>query len=363
VKSKLGSTLLLALGALLIIAGLVVKFLVVPTLAKFPDDVDSTRTYAGTVDILNRAELENPTGAPLFFTGLPVISDRTVKVVEVDGDKALVQDTANLKAAEGTPIAGVRLTGSDDFYTIDRVTMESIDNFTDNSLVLPREGLVVGFPIDTEARDYTGWNGDPAQKVTLQYEGQEEREGRNTYVFTASEGPLPIVDAGTLAEFPAGVPKAAVPALAPLLNLPPEILGALEGLLPLLPETLPLDYTYEFSARYWVDPDTGVLIDIEKNDKRKAIVSVPGLPLEIEPIVVYDLNYTATDASLAAAVDDAEDYGGQLKLGRTTAPIALWLVGAVLLLAGVYYWNRRLPEPLEASPHDVGEAGPTSEGT
>ena len=48
---KLGSTLLLALGALLIIAGFVVKFVVVPSLAKFPDDVDSTRTYAGTVDI------------------------------------------------------------------------------------------------------------------------------------------------------------------------------------------------------------------------------------------------------------------------------------------------------------------------
>ena len=72
-KGKLASTILLALGALLIIAGLVVKFLVVPSLAKFPDDVDSTRTYAGTVDILNRAELESPTGAPLFFTGLPVI--------------------------------------------------------------------------------------------------------------------------------------------------------------------------------------------------------------------------------------------------------------------------------------------------
>ncbi|NNC92661.1 MAG: DUF3068 domain-containing protein [Acidimicrobiia bacterium] len=360
-KRKLGPTLLLALGALLIIAGLVVKFFVVPSLAKFPDDVDSTRTYAGTVDILNRAELESPTGAPLFFTGLPVVSTRTVKALEVDGDKALVQDSAILEAAEGTPIAGVRLTGYEDFYTIDRVTMESIDNFTDNSLVLPREGLVVGFPIDTEARDYTGWNGDPAQTVTLRYQGQEERQGRNTYVFTGSEGPLPIVDPGTLAEFPEGVPKSAVPALAPLLNLPPEILGALEGLLPLLPDTLPLEYTYEFSAKYWVDPDTGVLIDIEKNDVRKAIVSVPGLSLDLDPIVVYNLNYTPTEQSLADAVDDAEEYGGLLQLGRTTAPIALWLVGGLLVLAGVFYMYRRPAEAIENSPHHVGDAGSSSE--
>ena len=168
--SKLGPRILLILGAVLVIAGLVVKFAVVPALAKFPDDVDSTRTYAGTVDILNRAELANPTGAPLFFTQLPVISDRTVKVEEVDGDQALVRDTANLVAAPGTPIEGVRLTGSDDYYTIDRVTMESGPNFPSDGRVLPREGLVVGWPIDTEARNYMGWNGDPAQTVTLEYE-------------------------------------------------------------------------------------------------------------------------------------------------------------------------------------------------
>jgi len=354
-KGKIVPSVLLGIGALFIIAGFVVKFALVPSLAKFPDDVDSTRTYTGTVDILNRAELENPTGADLFFVGLPVISDRTVKTVEVDGDNALVQDTANLLAAPGTPIAGARLTGSDDYYTIDRVSMESIPNFTDSDLVLPRQGLVVGFPIDTEARDYTGWNGDPAQTVTLEYAGQEEREGRNTYVFTASSGPLPIVDAGTLAEFPAALPKAAVPALAPLLNLPPEILGALEQALPLLPDQLPLSYTYEFSARYWVDPDTGVLIDINKNDVRKAIVSVPGLPVEIDPVVVYNLNYSPTEESLADAVKDAEDYGNQLTLGRTTGPIALWLLGLLLAGAAAFLFMRRPEGRLEAAPHTIGE--------
>lgn len=357
-KNKLGARVLLVLGVLAIAAGFVVKFAVVPSLAKFPDDVDSTRTYAGVVNILNRAELENPTGADLFFTGLPVISDRTVQTVEVEGDGALVSDIATLLAAPGTPIAGARLTGSEDYYTIDRETMVSIDNFTNDDRVLPREGLVVGFPIDTEARDYIGWNGDPAQTVTLSYQGQEEREGRNTYVFAAESGPLPIVDEGTLAEFPAALPKAAVPVLAPSLNLPPEILGALEQLLPLLPEMLPLEYTYEFSARYWVDPLTGVLIDINKNDVRKAIVAVPGLPLSIDPVEVYNLTYAPTEESLADAVDDAEDYGSLLTLGRTTGPIGLWVLGAILLGAGAFLLGRRPPEV--AAP--ATEAADDSEG-
>lgn len=356
--SKWIARLLMAVGVLAIAAGFIVKFVVVPALAKLPDDVDSTRTYAGTVDILNRAELADPTGAPLFFNDLPVISDRTVEVLETDGDRALVRDEANLLAAPGTPIEGTRLTGSVDYYAVDRVTMESIDNFTDETRVLPREGLVMGFPIDTEARDYVGWNGDPAETVMLEYAGQEERAGRTTYVFTAESGPRPIVDEGTLAEFPASLPKSAVPTLAPALNLPDEILGALDVLLPLLPDELPLEYTYEFSARYWVDPDTGVLIDIEKNDVRKAVVAVPGVPLEIDPVVVYDLNYTATEESIEAAVDDAEDYGGQLRLGRTTGPIGLWVLGGALLLGGLYLAMRRPPQAITTPPHEVGRPGP-----
>lgn len=353
-RNKLGAKVLLVLGILVIATGFVVKFAVTPSLAKFPDDVDSTRTYAGTVNILNRAELENPTGeAPLFFSGLPVISDRTVQTEAVDGDGALVSDVANLLAAPGTPIAGARLTGSEDFYAIDRVSMEAIDNFTDDDRVLPREGLVVGFPIDTEARDYTGWNGDPAQTVTLFYQGPEEREGRETYKFTASSGPLPIVDEGTLSEFPAALPKEAVPALAPLLNLAPEILGALDQALPLLPAMLPLSYTYEFQATYWVDPLTGVLIDINKNDIRKATVTVPGLPLSIDPVEVYNLTYAPTEQSLTDAVDDADDYGNLLTLGRTTVPIGSWVLGAILVATGAFLLGRR--------PREVAVAADESE--
>lgn len=352
--SKRGARVLLILGVLSIVAGLAIKFALVPALAKFPDDVNTTRTYAGTVDILNRAELEDPTGeSPLFFEDLPVISNRSLEVVDVDGDSALVKDSAVLVAAPGTPIAGAALTGYEDYHTIDRVTMEAIPNFTDDERVLPREGLVVGFPIDTEARDYVGWNGDPAETVTLQYQGQEERQGRTTYVFTAESGPRPIVDPGTLGEFPESLPKESVPAIAPLLNLPPELLGAIQTLLPLLPDEIPLEYTYEFSAKYWIDPTTGVLIDIEKNDIRKAVVSVPGVPLEIDPVTVYNLNYTPTEETFAAAIDDAENYGGQLRLGRTTGPIGLWVLGGALILAGLYVSMRRPPAAIPAAPHDV----------
>ena len=246
---------LLVFGALLIAGGLILKLLIVPTLAQFPADVDTTRTYEGVVTILNRNAFEDTT-QQLFFSDLPVVSDRTVTTEEVDGEKALVRDVSNLVAAEGTPLAGTRLTGSDNFYTIDRKTMESIENFSENEAVLEREGLVIGFPIGTEKRDYAGWNGDPQLPVTLFYQREEERQGINTYVFAASSGPEIIKDPGTLSEFPKGVPRDSVPALLPDLNLPPELEASVSTLLPFLPPQLPIIYTYEFEATYWVDPTT-----------------------------------------------------------------------------------------------------------
>ncbi len=363
-KGKALPVALVAFGAVLIAAGLILRLVIVPALSQFPDDVNTTRTYNGVVTMLNREALEDQTQA-LFFESVSVVSDRTVKTEQVDGGKALVRDTANLVAAEGTAIAGKRLTGSDDFYTIDRKSMESIDNFADHASVLPREGLVIGFPIGTEQRDYAGWNGDPQLPVTLFYQGEEERQGVNTYVFTASSGPEPIKDPGTLAEFPAGVPRDAVPAILPLLNLSPELESAVGVLINILPEVIPLEYTYEFEATYWVEPATGVLIDINKHDIRKAIVRVPNIPLEVPPIEVYNLVYEPSPESLEDAVDDANSYRSLLQLGTTTGPFTLIGLAIASLIGGaLLLWRRNQGDaPVSVTPpHHVGDPTPLGNG-
>ncbi len=356
-KGKALPVALLAFGGLLIGAGLILKLLIVPALAQFPDDVDTTRTYAGVVTMLNKDALVDPS-LDLFYANVDVVSDRTVTTEDTEGQNALVHDVANLVATAGTPYAGTRLTGSSDFYTIDRKTMESVANFSNSDEVLDREGLVIGFPIGTEQRDYPGWNGDPQLPVTLHFEREEERHGVNTYVFTASSGPEPILDPGTLGEFPTGIARDSVPAILPFLDLPPEIAAAIPLILGALPEQIDLDYTYEFEATYWVDPTTGVLIDINKHDLRKAIVVVPGF--DLPPIDVYDLTYARTPESVEEAVDDANSYGNLLQLGRTTGPFALFGLGALSLLGGAFVlWRRGRPETASDStpPHHVGDDG------
>ncbi len=317
-------------GLVLVAAGAILRFAVVPGQAQFPDDVDTTRVYTGTLDIVNPEALASFDVANAFLTGVPVSIERRVTTEEVSGDQALVRSKAEIIGPTGQVIIG-----SDDWYTIDRKTMEHVPNFTDDERVFgERSGLVVGWPIDTEPRDYPGWNGDPRMPVTLRYAGEEERGGINTYVFEASAEPQLIVDPATLANFPSAVPKDLIAALAEVIELPPEVAANLPLVLPALPDPLPLRYTYSFEARFWVDPTTGILVDVERHDLREAVLEIDFLPAPVPITAVYDLNYTSSAETLAEAVDDAKDDGGRLTLFRSTLPNSAFLIGGLLLLGG-----------------------------
>ena len=81
--------LCLLLGLLLVAGGLVVKFAILPALAVWPDDVDSTRTYDGTlVTMLNPQALATGDMANLFWENVPVSVDRHVTTEQVDGNTA-----------------------------------------------------------------------------------------------------------------------------------------------------------------------------------------------------------------------------------------------------------------------------------
>ena len=265
-------TTLLVLGLVLITGGLLARFVIYPAQLQFPADVDVTRTYEGELGVmLNPAALETGDLATLFLTDVPVTLERNVQTLETGGDDgAIVQEVAVM-----TGPAGPMLT-TEDVYAIDRRTMEAIANFSEDSRVIDREGLVIGFPIDTEKQDYTGWNGDTLETVTLTYVDEVERGGMDTLVFAASSGPEPILDEALLATLPATLPKALIAQLASTLQLPADQAAQFEQLLTSLPDEVPLGYTYAFDKTYWVEPATGVLIDVEVSESRGAAIAVPG---------------------------------------------------------------------------------------
>ncbi len=332
-KTKGIGWVILVLGVVFLVGGLAVKFVVLPSQAKFPADVDSTRNYEGELAVMmNAAALETGDFANLFLKNIPVTIARSVKTLEVGGnDGAIVSDHAVMSSPQG-PLAE-----SLTIYAINRTTMDAMEDFSGDVRILPSEGLVLGWPIGSEGKDYIGWNGDTQQTTVLTFVGEEERGGLNTYKYHAAEEPGVIVDPELLAQFPAAFPKDLLLQLAPVLGIPDEMLAQLAPALEAMPDPVPLTYTFAFDKTYWVEPTTGILIDIAVMESRAVALAVPGAPAPVALAEVQHLEYVTTAASVQDAVNDANDGISQLNLFGVYVPLVLILLGAIGIIGGIYY--------------------------
>ncbi len=332
-KTKGIGWVILVLGVVFLVGGLAVKFVVLPSQAKFPADVDSTRNYEGELAVMmNAAALETGDFANLFLKNIPVTIARSVKTLEVGGnDGAIVSDHAVMSSPQG-PLAE-----SLTIYAINRTTMDAMEDFSGDVRILPSEGLVIGWPIGSEGKDDIGWNGDTQQTTVLTFVGEEERGGLNTYKYHAAEEPGVIVDPELLAQFPAAFPKDLLLQLAPVLGIPDEMLAQLAPALEAMPDPVPLTYTFAFDKTYWVEPTTGILIDIAVMESRAVALAVPGAPAPVALAEVQHLEYVTTAASVQDAVNDANDGISQLNLFGVYVPLVLILLGAIGIIGGIYY--------------------------
>lgn len=345
--------LCIALGLLLVAGGLVLKLAVLPALAVWPDDVDSTRTYEGTlVTMLNPAALQTGDLAHLFLEDVPVSVDRHVTTEQVDGNQALVKEEVRVYGPDGALLPALN---TDDggqattyWYAIDRKTTEEIPNFTDNSGVDDRrQGLVIGFPIGTEKRDYEGWSDDLQRLQTVEFVAVEDHEGISTYHFSSESGPAPLLDPALLAMFPESMPKGVVQALAPTLGLSDELMAQFAQLLPLLPDPIPFTYLYQYATEYWIEPTTGMVIDYTKDEARILAIEVDPSIVSIGVVPVGDvfrLVYEQSDQSIADARQEAEDNKAMIDLFGTTIPWIAVGVGAALVLGGGFLLARKKEE-------------------
>jgi hypothetical protein len=335
-------------GVALVVAGLLLMLVIVPDMKQFPDDVNTARHYVGTMPVMFDPDTFE------FMTDLDLNLERHFNTEATDGGVALVKEEQTMSDGDQVLQHFVK------HYALDRKTMEVSDTFPDSWAQTEgfwaREGIVLGWPIGTENRDYVGWSDDYRATVTLKFEGEVEHERAKikTYYFTSTSGPVPIdPDAVTAMKLSLGLPKEQFQALveqtdlSPLVkNLLPNVLETLEG------DTVPLAYYYEYEGEYWVEPETGVLIDTKKHELRKVGLPdevIAGSPLALLPeeqraalrVVVSDFTYWGTDETVQDAKKDAEDAKSRIQLYGTTLPVAGIVVGALLALVGVFLVMRK----------------------
>jgi hypothetical protein len=356
-RKVLGGVLVI-LGVALIVIALVVAYVIVPGMKQFPSNVDTTRTYEGTVPVqLNPDTFE-------IMTNLSVDLKRHFMTVDTDGDKALVKEEQTLSVKDGPVLQDIVK-----YHAINRKTMEGLMTYPakwdGEENLFPREGLSLGWPIDTKQRDYTGWSDDYRATVELRYEGEFEhpRAHITTYYFTAESDPRPIVPEAVAAmHLPTEISQDQLATLVGgMQGMDPVIAQALPLLIKMAgwPDPIPLSYVYGYTGEYWVEPTSGVLIDTHKIEIRSVTVSdelltalndkLSALPVKIDPTLISQLlpmpvshlEYQATDQSVQDAKKDADDAANKIRLYGTILPVVAGAAGLVLGVIGIFLFIRK----------------------
>jgi hypothetical protein len=341
---------LAVLGLLMLSGAALLRFVVVPGGKALPTDTDEKIEYAGTLTAVDPASIQGGDVAG-GATEIPVRVDRRLTVLEAEGDAARVSDSQVVTA----PSTGETVSEAEYFYTVDRRTLHAVPNFTDQP-VEDAEGLVVGFPIGAEKVNYVGWVQDVGQTAHVMYQGEAEVEGLPVYEYGgefSTEVPADQVPGGA----PASLPKEQLVGLVETLDLSPELREQLTAALPLLPDEIPLTYTYSTVDSYAVEPTTGIIADLTKTTSTS--VGVEGFADVELPVVELTVGYTPDN--VANEVQRARDSLDQLALYGTTIPLALLGLGVVSLVVAVpLVMRRRRPDPTPTEP--PAERSPTLTG-
>jgi hypothetical protein len=317
------------LGLAALAAAAVLAWSVAPNRTQLPEDYAATRDLTGTVNaLLNQQALAAGDAGAALVIDVPVTGQWTVRVASTSGRVAQVQEERAL--AVGGQSLGTRSAT----YAVDRRSMEPASDVPADWTVDPHAGLTVAFPVDADRRDYTLWIPDLQTTAPLRFVREESREGVNTYVYEVDVPETPIQSPAVLSTLPQGLPRSAFQSLLPALPVSDEPRGLLAQAVPGLPEELPIRYTYQGSATYWVEPTTGTIVDIQQRAIRTGTVGGPGGAV-LATVPVYNVDTRFDDASVAAAAREANDRRSELTRVSSTWPWLLVALGVVALLVAL----------------------------
>jgi hypothetical protein len=283
---KIIGWVLLALGAFLLVVGLMASFWAPGQVKRTPLDTDSTTRLAGTADKLNPAtgDIENLDVKATSITKADSKRSDDEVIVFVN-TLCLVIDEGDVPDCVDADDPQKRLiSASTDVFATDRSDAMAVNGEYLPAGAEEKEGLINKWPFDAEKKDYPYWDGLLGAPVDAVYESTETIDGLETYKYNVS------------------VDEQAA-----------EVVDGVQGV-------------YTQDKDLWIDPVTGSII-------RQAQQEVRALE---DGSVLLDLDLAFTDEQVADNVESAKDSGGQIELVTRTVPLIGFIGGAIALLAGAF---------------------------
>lgn len=329
-------------GVLLIVAGLLVRFVLFPALNKLPADLNTTLQYEGGYTGINPAALSGGSGT-LLVRDVPSTASRTIATDSVDGNTAVVTETVK------RTIGGQAQPVTTDRYAVDRTDYASVPAPAGAKDVVQSKGQIFNLPQHpSTTTTYQLWDATTAAAYPMKYTKTGTLEGRTVYDYR-------WVATGTVADpkslgLPTSLTRAQVTALAPSLAslLPADVVARLQALLSQLPATIPLTWSSTRDATFSVDSEMGTPIKTASSQRLTA-----QLPLGIASVPFSTLQLTSTDASIKSTADDVSSNATKILWIGAITPIALGVLGVLLVIAALVVARRNAGRPAPGGPAEV----------
>lgn len=315
---RIVSFILLGIGVFAVTLGLLLRFYAYPQLAKIPLDNESTSVAQGSG--ITALVIRTVNGAPLpeirqnmtLTSTTYVTGDLTQPEVKENGDVAVyVEATKTTDDATGIVVdASVRS------LCIDRHTNEAVapcegqyieveqgQKITADRNTVQQPGLSFKFPFEAEQKDYEFYDLSVRKPITARFDGEESIQGLDTYRYVMTVPPTKIDDK----------------------EVPGSLIGQDDQ------PSVNTELYYQVKKTVWVEPVTGIIVVGQQEGKQELLApgQRPG-----EGTTVFDGTLRFTDETINDNVTKAED--NKSKLGLLTSwPIAMWVIGAVLIVAGL----------------------------
>lgn len=318
---------LVGLGALLIVAAILIPTYGVSQLAKTPLDLEITTIASNKAgapsEVLDSSTLTEGDGPAKVDKNVPLISQRFLTVEEPsDDDIMTIQAGQTLRDTGKTGDTGL-LSATIDRVTIDRKSGDPIEDDPNGSIAttvddkgnsvadpVQHTGLQYRFPIGTEKQTYPYFDTHARKSFPMEFMEETEINDLKVYHFRQQ---VPVTDLAKIST-----------AAANRLTLPASKWGV-EG-----EGDITMDRYYTNTRDVWVEPKTGTIVNGSEQLHMYYARSGDKPELNaIESTLVFD------PGTVRSQIDVARGFMDELSLYGRVIPIILGVLGVISLIAGL----------------------------
>lgn len=299
---------LVGLGVFLLVLGALLRFSVVPAVAKAPlspgegseSGVTQTDQTGVAAKLFDPATLSERTDVPLTVTRYTRGDVPASQTSEAKAADLAVYDT--FQRVEDN--AGVVVLASTARFAFNRVTSEMSNCCGANvdGANVDLSGIVpLKFPMFTQQQNYPYFDTSLNESVDAVFQGEDSVEGLPVYKFVVTVEPT---QTGTI-----------------------EVPGTLVG--SPLPNFVAPRY-YSNTLTLWVEPSTGAIVKGESDQ----LQTLRG-PDNTDKVTILDAVIGTTPEEVTSGVDYAKSQAALLALLNNTVPLIAVILGAILLVLGI----------------------------